>query len=902
MKLTIHSGSFACGENEAVSKSSNNLATIEGKSFESGTFKARISANGSNDAGLIFAADSTAKNYYFVGMNSTSGSRLILVKHHNGADVELGGCYVTAGYNYSANIEIKVEYLNGDIKCFFDDKMFIYRVDEEPLAGTCIGLKSKNKGTEYTEISISNEQNFKEYETLIIGHSYMELWTNYREDLSRFADIFNIGIGGTATTDWIPHKSEVLKYNPKNLIYMIGINDYPRGTSAETIVNNIKQLIDPVIAELTETKVCLVSVNQCVTHTDYKQEILETNTLLKTYVNSNDRLLYANIDNAFLDDSGNPIDSCFVDGLHPTEASYKVIAQAIYDAFDHKEDIRSTLIIGHSYMDNWKGQCVSDLSNYENVTNIGVGMTNSLYWTNKISEIASYKPSKLIYMTGINDIPHGVENRTLYTHLKKVLVEIHDTIEDVEVCLLSIPQVPMFYDEYREKINEANNYYKKLAVDLDYVQYGDLDEAYLNEDGTPNSDCFSDGLHPLMSEYGVIVDAINEAFEGINQPTEEDIYVEVDNVEYQEETATAFVNDLNVNNPSVNWLFDGNTIKTTGTGMALSNETYSNFDLVYNADILTSDNPYFSGDCKKGIIFGGEITENSFKGYFLSVGEEWLEVCYSDGTTAYKCAFIDGLNLCSAHANIRLSVTGQNCQITYGDGVSVGTYFSGATTSFRLYNYSGGSIGLICEEEITTTFEFKEVVARSSEDDDKSAFLLNDLSTTGNKNEGNDFVIDSSIKTITTSSNDGYLISNDNYTNFDIGVKLTSTNAVNPFFYHVAQEAILFGGAYVDGKYSGYAITFDKTTWIEVVYIDGNNNNACTFIDGWNIEFLNKDLVLSVSSSNVYLSMLDGTAIPNTFNGNSSISIDNYNGGKIGILSYDGEPSTYILNSFIYSN
>lgn len=899
LRLVAIKGEFNPFNGNYISNKSEGLGLFENATLSDGLIEMKIKNNGVKSSGIVFNSDSYANSYYYMHLSSEYGNQMTLVKVSNGVETTLKSCYVTAGYNKNALVKLRVEFSNGDIKCFYDDKMLVCYVDEDPLTGSYFGLKTYNSSTTFGEIRYSETREFKQVETLIIGHSYMELWGNYKNDLSRYEDIFNIGIGGTASSDWVDHYDEVIAYNPSRIIYMIGINDVPRNMSATDISNNIKNLCNSLLETLETTEICLVSINQCPTHVDFKNKIVEANSLIKNYTATSNRLYYADLDNAFLLEDGTPDGSCFVDGLHPNAEAYLVIAQAIYDAFDNKEEVdpldaRTTLIIGHSYMDLWKDNCVSDLSHYKNVINIGVGGTNSLYWANRINEIVSYNPIKIIYMTGINDIPHGVENRTLYTHLNKVLVDVQAEIEDAEICLLSIPQVPIFFEQYEEKIDEANNYYKKLALDLDHVYYGDVDDAYLNSDGTPNEDCFSDGLHPLSTQYGVIVDAIDDAFNNVNQPTADDIYVEVDNVEYQEDSAETFVTDLSTNNETLNWEYNEASLKTTSTGLALSSETYNNFDLVYSADILTLDNPYFSNDCKKGIVFGAEYTNTSFKGYFLSLGHEWIELCYSDGTQTYKCSFIDGYNFCSSYANIKISVNKNMCTITYGDGANIGNSFSGSTT-FALPNYEGGKIGVLNNENSVTTFNFKEVVAKAEIND--VDVLLEDLSTSTNKNDGNDFVIDKENKTITTSSNNGYLISNESYTNFSIGLKVNQTNALNPFFEHIAQEAILIGGSYTDGKYSGYAINFDNTSWIEVVYIDGTNNNSCTFIDGWCLSYLNKNLVITVSGANVYLNSVEGETVPSTFNNNSCINIPNYNGGKLGLLSYDGAATTYTFNS-----
>ena len=266
-------------------------------------------------------------------MTSVGGNQMKLSKYSGGTATELGSCYVTAGYSYKSEITLKVEFDNGDIKCFFNDLMLIYRVDNTPLTGSRVGYISKNDGSKFVNESISSSRNFKTVDTLIIGHSYMELWSNYKADLNKYNDIFNIGIGGTASNDWIGHFNEVKAYSPNRLIYMIGINDVPRGTSAEGIMNNIKALIDNVMNDFPSMKICLLSINRCITHEDYKTVIGETNVLLKQYVNEHSNLYYGDLDNAFLNESGNPDPSCFTDGLHPTPASYLVISDAIYNAF-----------------------------------------------------------------------------------------------------------------------------------------------------------------------------------------------------------------------------------------------------------------------------------------------------------------------------------------------------------------------------------------------------------------------------------------------------------------------------------------------------------------------------------------------------------------------------------------
>ena len=125
-------------------------------------------------------------------------------------------------------------------------------------------------------------------------------------------------------------------YHPTKLIYMMGINDVGRSITPLQFINNVKAYINPILEKISDIKVCLVSINQCPIYASSKNVIQEMNRELSNYVFETNNVYYANIDNAFLKGDGTPDPNFFVDGLHPTEQAYLVIRDAIYDAFDNK--------------------------------------------------------------------------------------------------------------------------------------------------------------------------------------------------------------------------------------------------------------------------------------------------------------------------------------------------------------------------------------------------------------------------------------------------------------------------------------------------------------------------------------------------------------------------------------
>ena len=327
------SGNFAYSSFGAAASAAG-TALITNRFFSGGTVSMAVRPSGDLAAGFAFCADVMVKSYYSLHVESYNGNQLVLSKCVDGVSSVLGSCYISAGHSKDADIELKAIVSNGKIQCFYDNKLFISRLDSSPLKGKYVALTTKNAGTVYQNIAISKTNAFKTVDTLIIGHSYMELWANYKADLARYEDIFNIGIGGTSSNDWAGHVDEVIDYRPSKLIYMIGINDVGWKRSPGEFIKYVKACVDPLLSQLPELQVCLVSVNKCPQYKDSGTSIDNMNALLRNYAAKNERLFYADVDNAFLKADLTPDEACFTDGLHPTSESYLTIRDAIYGAFD----------------------------------------------------------------------------------------------------------------------------------------------------------------------------------------------------------------------------------------------------------------------------------------------------------------------------------------------------------------------------------------------------------------------------------------------------------------------------------------------------------------------------------------------------------------------------------------
>lgn len=151
---------------------------------------------------------------------------------------------------------------------------------------------------------------------------------------------YNCGIGGGTSNEllWIVDEA-VIKYNPKLVVMMIGINDLGNTVmlSPKDIALNVKNIIDLIRGNCPDTQILLLSTLPCVEalrsyhqvpgircndlvemiHSQYKQLILDKKVQL------------VNIFNYFVDEKKEEIKEYYEDGLHLNERGYEKLTELI---------------------------------------------------------------------------------------------------------------------------------------------------------------------------------------------------------------------------------------------------------------------------------------------------------------------------------------------------------------------------------------------------------------------------------------------------------------------------------------------------------------------------------------------------------------------------------------------
>ncbi len=338
--LTVVSGKMLGTSGAARSADNNTLALIKDASMEEGTLTASIKGVATKRAGLVFSYsnDGTTESYYrFVSRKDAQKVELDMVV--NGVASNVYSNYLSAGYNSGKAYDFRVVVENGVAYCYFWNTL--YAVVEVELAGTGVGLYAEGPASQFSNYTVSAEPSVTKVDTLLFGHSYFELWANYKNDLAQlakdynFGTYLNIGIGGSVASHWAKFKKALVAYDASKAIYMIGINDLTGGTSPASVVASIEESLLYMKEAKPELEVVLLSVNHCPARTNIKANISATNELMRDLVAQYSWLSYAEVEYAFCDNGVDADAYWFTDGLHPTANGYvQKIVPAIKNALE----------------------------------------------------------------------------------------------------------------------------------------------------------------------------------------------------------------------------------------------------------------------------------------------------------------------------------------------------------------------------------------------------------------------------------------------------------------------------------------------------------------------------------------------------------------------------------------
>ena len=309
------------GTPTAVQTKENETLALFDKTLASGTLSMYASAKTNGNTGVVFGY--CESGYYLFYINRRA-QRMELAQIAGGQKTVLAHNYLSAGYHEGSSFPIRVVLKEGKAYCYFFNTL--YFVESVTLSGNEIGVYAETSGAQFFAFDISADTTVSTCDTLIFGHSYTEMWDDWRTDtatINGLGKAENCGIGGSIAEHWLGFKESLVAYRPAKGIYWIGINDLTNGMSPYLVCETIRDTLLYVKENIPEFSAVLLSTNYCNARENIRSEIVALNALVKDLCAEYDWISYAEMLNAFSDENERPLASWFKDGLHPTAAGYR---------------------------------------------------------------------------------------------------------------------------------------------------------------------------------------------------------------------------------------------------------------------------------------------------------------------------------------------------------------------------------------------------------------------------------------------------------------------------------------------------------------------------------------------------------------------------------------------------
>lgn len=143
--------------------------------------------------------------------------------------------------------------------------------------------------------------------------------------------LINRGFGGSQMADALRYLDRiVLPLKPRILLLYEGDNDLASGKTPETVEREFRELVARVHAALPSTKIVFVGIKPSIRRWNLIEAVREANARVRTVTESNDLLVYIDVDAPLLGDEGEPRRDLFVDdGLHLSAAGYAIWTELV---------------------------------------------------------------------------------------------------------------------------------------------------------------------------------------------------------------------------------------------------------------------------------------------------------------------------------------------------------------------------------------------------------------------------------------------------------------------------------------------------------------------------------------------------------------------------------------------
>lgn len=200
------------------------------------------------------------------------------------------------------------------------------------------------------------------------------------------------------------------------------------------------------------------------------------------------------------------------------------VTPAIKDRHRHDEFMQriaggpvGLLFIGDSITDFWRREGKDVWQNFEKYepANIGISgdRTEHVLWRLVNGELDGIDPKVTVIMIGTNNIGQTPDQPEWAAGgVEKIVDTVHEKLPNTKILLLAVFPRDAKGSEKRKATEGINAVISKLG-DRDYVEYLDINDVFLDENGEIPKDIMPDGLHPNAKGYELWYQAMNPTLE-----------------------------------------------------------------------------------------------------------------------------------------------------------------------------------------------------------------------------------------------------------------------------------------------------------------------------------------------------------------------------------------------------
>ena len=212
---------------------------------------------------------------------------------------------------------------------------------------------------------------------------------------------------------------------------------------------------------------------------------------------------------------------CYTDGTYLSGGGIGIFSdnagQVLLDlkASEVTEPDRADIVIwGHSHMQGWY-DAKEDLSSYGKVANLGVGGSNTTYWSNLTEELSTYQADIMVVMTGSNDMGSNTA-KGIATTIKNTFKKLKAKNPDLHFVLITEWFQPSRLEQYESKVREMEVEWRALAdSDPESITIVDGFSIPLDKDGNFSDAIFTDTQHFGILGYRELRARVCEAIDNV---------------------------------------------------------------------------------------------------------------------------------------------------------------------------------------------------------------------------------------------------------------------------------------------------------------------------------------------------------------------------------------------------